>query len=139
MKVLTVKNPWAYLIIFYGKDIENRTRKLNYRGRIAIHAAKESDAGAYLLEPDDPVMQTAFEAARERRAEIENTNGKIIGTVEMYDCTPRPELPDLPPRLAYSPWAEPLSPWHYWLKDPVSLAVPIAARGMLGLWEYREL
>jgi hypothetical protein len=30
-------------------------------------------------------------------------------------------------------------PWHYWLKDPIALPEPIAARGMLGLWEYEGL
>lgn len=38
MKALTIKQPWAQLIAYGIKDIENRTRPTNYRGRIAIHA-----------------------------------------------------------------------------------------------------
>ena len=43
MKALTIKQPWAYLIIHGGKDIENRTWRTKYRGRILIHAAKADD------------------------------------------------------------------------------------------------
>jgi hypothetical protein len=92
MKVLSVRNPWAFLIIHYGKDIENRMRKTNYRGRIAIHASLKSDRYAFdWLSSSSPVFNAAFEAARERRVEIEKLNGYIIGTVEIYNCT-RPDV-----------------------------------------------
>jgi hypothetical protein len=77
MKVLSVKNPWAFLIIYYGKDIENRTRKTNYRGRIAIHASLKSDDGAYRSHYINPAMNKIFDAIRERQAEIEKLNGHI--------------------------------------------------------------
>jgi hypothetical protein len=135
MKVLSVKNPWAFLIIHYGKDIENRFRKTNYRGRIAIHASKKSDEDAYLLESESQVLKKAFQEARERRSEIEKTNGHIIGTVEIYNCT----YQELTAMTNKSPWAKSGSLWHYWVKDPIALESPIAARGMLGLWEYEDL
>jgi hypothetical protein len=91
MKVLSVKNPWAFLIIHYGKDIENRFRKTNYRGRIAIHASRKSDQTAYHSYLTGPVLRNAFNYIREHRNEIENLNGHIIGTVEIYNCT-SPEL-----------------------------------------------
>jgi hypothetical protein len=44
---LSVRQPWAWAIIYAGKDIENRdwrhgrlSRFLNQRGRVAIHASK---------------------------------------------------------------------------------------------------
>ena len=40
MKALTVKQPWATLILAGEKDVENRTRRTNYRGPLAIHVAK---------------------------------------------------------------------------------------------------
>jgi hypothetical protein len=135
MKVLSVKNPWAFLIIYYEKDIENRTRKTNYRGRIAIHASLKSDEGAYRSHYINPAMNKIFNTIRERRAEIEKLNGRIIGTVEIYNCT----LPELTKADHPSPWAEMDAAWHYWLKDPIALPEPIAARGMLGLWEYEGL
>jgi len=136
MKVLSVKNPWAFLIIHYGKTIENRSRKTTYRGRIAIHASKESDSAAWLLTPSDPEMKAAFDAIRERRAEIESLNGKILGTVDLYNCS-YPALTKIV--IPENPWWEPDSPWHYWLQKPEALAEPIPARGMLGLWNYDGL
>jgi hypothetical protein len=43
MKALTVKQPWASLIVEGIKNIENRTWKTNFRGRILIHAATQSE------------------------------------------------------------------------------------------------
>ncbi|KXZ25505.1 hypothetical protein AYB33_18385 [Leptospira santarosai] len=59
MKALSVRQPWAYLIIRPDiadpkaraialdngeiKDIENRSRKTNFRGRFLIHASQKFD------------------------------------------------------------------------------------------------
>lgn len=40
MKVLSIRQPWAYLIAEGAKDIENRTWATNYRGPVLIHAGK---------------------------------------------------------------------------------------------------
>lgn len=39
MRVITVRQPWAWAIIHGGKDVENRTRNIAgaYRGPVAIH------------------------------------------------------------------------------------------------------
>jgi ASCH domain len=39
MKALSIKQPWASLIANGIKNIENRTWKTNFRGRIYIHAS----------------------------------------------------------------------------------------------------
>jgi ASCH domain len=39
MKALSIKQPWASLIAHGIKDIENRTWKTHFRGRIFIHAS----------------------------------------------------------------------------------------------------
>ena len=41
MKVLTLFQPWATLVILGEKKIETRSWKTNYRGEIAIHAGKK--------------------------------------------------------------------------------------------------
>lgn len=38
MKALTIKEPWATLIIEGYKEYEFRSWKTNYRGKILIHA-----------------------------------------------------------------------------------------------------
>ena len=42
VKVLSVKNPFAYLILQGGKDVENRTWTTDYRGRLYIHASGDT-------------------------------------------------------------------------------------------------
>lgn len=47
MKVLTIKQPWASLIIEGYKRFEFRSWKTNYRGELLIHAGKSIDKEAY--------------------------------------------------------------------------------------------
>ena len=39
MKTLSIKNPWAYLVAFGVKDVENRSWKTDYRGELLIHCS----------------------------------------------------------------------------------------------------
>ena len=38
MKALSVRQPWAELIVAGLKDVENRTWRTDYRGPVLIHA-----------------------------------------------------------------------------------------------------
>jgi hypothetical protein len=38
VKALTIRQPWAWAIIYAGKNIENRSWNTKLRGTIAIHA-----------------------------------------------------------------------------------------------------
>jgi hypothetical protein len=40
MKILSVRQPWAALIVSGHKDIENRTWSTRYRGPVLIHASQ---------------------------------------------------------------------------------------------------
>ena len=43
MKALSLKQPWAKLIVSGKKTIETRKWKTNFRGKFFIHASKNSD------------------------------------------------------------------------------------------------
>jgi hypothetical protein len=47
MKALSVRQPWAWLLVHGPKDIENRNWYTNYRGWVMIHASKTFDRSAY--------------------------------------------------------------------------------------------
>src|SRR5690625_200028 len=47
MKALSIRQPWAWLIVNGYKDIENRTWKTDYRGKLLIHASKTFDHEVY--------------------------------------------------------------------------------------------
>mgnify|MGYP001114609934 CR=1 FL=1 len=40
MKALSIRQPWAWLIVHAGKNIENRSWRSHYHGRFLVHAAK---------------------------------------------------------------------------------------------------
>ncbi|ROM84163.1 hypothetical protein BK655_12505 [Pseudomonas brassicacearum] len=47
MKALSIRQPWAWLIIHGGKDIENRTWHTKHRGRFLVHASQGMTRGEY--------------------------------------------------------------------------------------------
>jgi len=46
VKALSIRQPWAYLIVHAGKDIENRKWNTKFRGKFLIHASKQVDKEA---------------------------------------------------------------------------------------------
>jgi hypothetical protein len=128
MKALSVKNPWAYLIIYGGKDIENRTWEIKYRGPILIHASKTSDlyAYSYLSSVETRLFHPMF-LDEKKVKEIQDSNGCILGSVELCACLQNSD----------SRWAE-KGLWHWVLKDPKPCK-PIPVKGSLGIWDYNGL
>lgn len=123
MKALSIKQPWAFLIIhgftehephqitIHQKNIENRNWKTKFRGRFLVHASKQVDRVAMRkfidkgLNPDDL-----------RR-------GEIIGSVDLIDVVTESD----------SHWFD--GPIGFVLKDPIAFNDPIPWKGQLGFWE----
>ena len=126
MKVLTIKQPWASLIIDGNKRFEFRSWKTNYRGELLIHAGKSIDKEAY-------------ERLKGYLTEI--PLGKIIGKVELTNCiktTPKflkERLKENKDIYTKSSFKE-----EYALKVEVieKFNKPIDAKGKLGLWNYEK-
>jgi len=123
MKVLTIKMPWAWLILKHGKDVENRTWRTDYRGRLLIHASKKPDPFLTDIVARCCSDRLTSDGLRELFSWCEN----IVGSVELVDCVQNHK----------SKWAEP-GMWHWVLKNPVLFKEQIPAKGSLGLWEYKE-
>lgn len=100
MKVLTVRQPWASLIVHGVKHIETRTRPVNIRGRIGIlaglHRPKDLETWGdwqYAASVDRPIVSSP---ALQHHAsgmpgapdDLPVEFGALIGTVELYDCVP---------------------------------------------------
>ena len=47
MKALSIRQPWAWLIVNGHKDIENRNWRTNFRGEFLIHASATMTKGDY--------------------------------------------------------------------------------------------
>lgn len=112
MKALSVRQPWAWAIIYAGKNIENRPRRTNFRGRIAVHASKT---------PHE--VRRLPRGARKPPPEEDWIYGAILGFVDIVDCVDTHR----------SKWFE--GPYGYVLANPTPLEHPVPCKGQLGLWE----
>jgi hypothetical protein len=54
MKIITIRQPWAHLIVNGSKNIENRTWPTSYRGPVLIHASLNINRKACLANRIDP-------------------------------------------------------------------------------------
>lgn len=144
MKALSIKQPWASLIVggmpimekvdnkdgsysvkFSGKvllkDVENRTLPTNYRGRIYVHAPKREanfdEAYNFLLRLGfAPIVSLmTFSPRLGRQA--------IIGEVDIVDCVTESK----------SPWF--VGPYGYVLANPRFYEKSIPCKGKLGFFE----
>ncbi len=76
MKVLSIQQPWAWAILYAGKDIENRTWNTNVTGRILIHAGKKMDREGldFLTSRGIVITEETF------------LRGGIVGSVSIDGC-----------------------------------------------------
>jgi hypothetical protein len=113
MLALSIRQPWAWMILNAGKDIENRTWPTRLRGRILIHAAKGCTKGEFEDACDFAADYCEFEARLpESLADVQR--GGIVGSVEIVDCVSRSSSPWFvgdfgfvlrdPRPLPFTPW-----------------------------------
>ena len=78
MKIITIRQPWAYALAFGWKDVENRSWRTNYRGPVALHAGLVVDSEWASLYPDSAPRPPYVEALH---------LGVIIGIADLVDVT----------------------------------------------------
>lgn len=106
MKALSIQQPWAWAILYAGKDVENRTWRTNYRGPLLIHAGQQVDLVGLNWMPE----RFGISVPKPQSSPLARTGG-IVGVVELVDCVQGHE----------SPWAELWTGprmWHWVLKNP---------------------
>lgn len=86
MKALSIKQPWAALIAHGIKDIENRTWRTKFRGRIFIHASAKSAGNTAFLLNDLQNSYFAFNTENYKTFESNLDYSAIIGEVDIVDC-----------------------------------------------------
>lgn len=116
MDALTIRQPWAHAILHGGKNVENRSWAPNRPApfRLAIHAGKGYDAGAYDGAPGRDALDF----------------GAVVGEVDVVGWHHADQCGGL-----CSPWAMP-GQWHWWLGDRTVYLEAVPAVGRLGLWEW---
>ena len=81
MKVIVIRQPWAWLIVNGYKDIENRSWRTRYRGTLLIQASAN-------LPPKGKLEEDMGFARRRGVKDLpeEFETGGIIGMAELKDC-----------------------------------------------------
>lgn len=143
-RALSIRQPWADLILAGVKDVENRTwaipSTVELPLRIGVHASQNYDNHS------DPQAWHALGAAWSRgptgvrhRIASEGRTGALLGYVNVIGCHRHGscDLYAVTPieRSTCSRWAEPGDVWHWTLTDPEPLPEPIPLNGSLGLWK----
>lgn len=128
MRVLTVRQPWAWAIIHGGKDVENRSRNIAgaYRGPVAIHAGLTHEKGT--------MAGKLHRQAHGTETPTELVFGAVIGVVDLVSVH---HDTDHGRGYPCSPWAM-TDNWHLVLANPRPLTTPVPAKGRLGLWTPDE-
>lgn len=124
MKVLTIKEPWASLIIEGYKNYEFRSWKTNYRGKILIHAGLN-------IEKNNLVKFKDYD--------INIQKGKIIGEAMLTDCVKVTEdfQKELlkKDKIVYGQSDHAID-YAWKLENVIKYEEPISVKGKLGLWNY---
>lgn len=124
MKALTVKEPWASLIINGYKEYEFRSWKTNYRGKLLIHAGLSLDKMA---------------ADKFGDYNLEYRQGEIIGEANLVDCILVNEklYMELKEKdsLVYG-ISDHTGIYAWKLDNVIKYDKPIKSKGRLGLWNY---
>ena len=131
LRALTIKQPWASLLVAGIKTVENRSWTTAYRGPLAIHAgaARERNAAQMIADCLGRDL-TASERVR-WLLDADLPQGQVLGVVELIDVVPVEQTHE-----GDSPWA--IGPWCWrvrpgWQFKPH--ARPTLA-GKLGLWKW---
>lgn len=125
MKALTIKQPWATLIMQGDKRFEFRSWQTKYRGDLLIHAGKGIDKKAM--------------KRLEKYLPKELPYGKILGKVKLVDCIKMsPEFKELLLKENRDIYTKSSFQENYgWqVSDIEVFENPIDVKGHLSLWEY---
>jgi len=128
MKALSLRQPWAWLVVNGHKDIENRTwalpKNFTVPQRVYIHAGKSFDDTIRGLDAEW-IMGRLSTSAVEAMAIARFHRGAIIGEVTILGCVDGLEE-------AHSRWYA--GPYGFLLNDAKAYEAPIPYKGMLGLF-----
>lgn len=92
MKALSIRQPWAWLIVNGYKDVENRTWETFFRGRFLVHAGKTMTPEDYfactlfISEMRTAWRLPAYDVLREQC-------GGIVGSAELVGCVRESDSP----------------------------------------------
>lgn len=128
MKVISIKEPFATLIMNGDKIIETMSWKTNYRGELFIHASGKNLAKEYL---NNPIVLQLIK-------DLEMNYGSIICKCELVDCIYMDEkfINEIKANLKEYNCGLYEIGRYAWILDNIIPIQPIAIKGHLNIWNY---
>lgn len=161
MKAITIKQPWASLIVEGTKDVENRSWKCpeKYIGqRVLIHAGMTNVRKDWMYKQPirkywEDLASLAGISNNEMRDAMCKTYpqilGAIIGSVQIVDCVINHksiwaektiDCNSGCPDIEKCPIGEcPHKIYNWVLENPTKFDTPIPCKGKLRFWEYENI
>ncbi len=139
LRVLSLLQPWASLLVFGEKMIETRSWRTNYRGPVAIHA---SLSPAFLTSEFVELINFVKEKANEYYKDVFPGNEwacnygfplqAIIGVGTLIDCVPTSEIKAglTAKEISLGDFSDGRWAWKFEGMRPIR---PIGMKGALGL------
>lgn len=133
VKVISLLQPWAELVVMGAKTIETRSWNTKYRGELYIHASKKfyhNDIDLRHYPPFDKyITDEVFNQIK---------CGYIIGKVDLIDTFSTNDrqfcIGLSSQEVAFGDYSKNRFGWI--LDNPVKFNNPIEAKGSLSIWEY---
>jgi hypothetical protein len=135
LRAITLWQPWAYALIFCGKDVENRPRSLGVTGWVAVHVGLHYDE-AYVEASIDSMPKRPMDPYHSRRMFLDSympsQRGHIIGLVNIDRWSRRETLS--------SPWLQAPPGSAAVITRAVPLRTPVLCRNGFhqGAWRVPE-
>jgi hypothetical protein len=83
---LSIRQPWAWLIVNGHKDIENRVWTTPYRGRFLVHAGKTFSRAYYDEQASALAKAGLMPAGFPTFEHMASQTGGIVGEATLVDC-----------------------------------------------------
>lgn len=121
MKAITLRQPWASLVLEGLQDVINVYEPTDYRGELLVHAGRKRT-------PWGPHLSSRF-GVLPRRLALNLPFAQMLGVVNVVDCLKKE---DCKSRWAYG------APYALVVKNPRKLKLRFRCSGAIGLWDCKH-
>ena len=127
--MLSVRQPWAWAILYAGKRVENRDWETEYRGRVWLHASKSGTLREY-TESQEAIREiTGIVCPAKKHLPL----GCFVGGARIIGCELITHDDD-----EHDPWSV-YGSYGFRLAERIWIARPtLPASGAQGLWYPEE-
>lgn len=134
VKTLTLTEPWCSLVAHGTKRMETRSWRTDYRGPLAMHAAKALPKNLNEL-CQQPAFREALHRDHWREQAWQFPTGHILAVVLLDEVLPAEQVRPSAREQTFGDFSRGRYAWLF--SAVYRLVTPVPARGVLGLWDWQ--